>query len=182
MQFLLSGGKVYVNGKFETLDILVSDGIIIDIAPSISVSNFNGRIIECDHFFITPSFADIHVHLREPGFSYKATVKTETLCAAAGGYTTVCSMPNLKPSPDSLENLKVQLDIIERDAKIRVLPYGCITKGQNGDCLADMEALAPFVAGFSDDGRGVQSDKLIEKAMQKATEEAKESVNETEEK
>lgn len=169
MQFLLSKGNVYLNGKFQTLDILVSDGVIIEMAPSITVSkNFNGRIIECDHFFITPAFADVHVHLREPGFSYKATVKSETMAAAAGGYTTVCAMPNLNPTPDSFENLKVQLDIIEKDAVIRVLPYGAITKGQKGEELSDMEALAPFVCGFSDDGRGVQSDRLARAAMEKA--------------
>ena len=171
MQFLLSGGKVFLNGKFQTLDILISDGVIIDIAPSITVSkNFDGRIIECDRFFITPAFADVHVHLREPGFSYKATVKSETMAAAAGGYTTVCAMPNLNPAPDSLENLKVELDIIEKDAVIRVLPYGCITKGQKGEELADMEAMAPYVCGFSDDGRGVQSDTLVLEAMKKAKE------------
>ncbi len=169
MQFLLSGGKVFYKGKFQTLDILVSNGVIVDIAPSIAVSNdFNGRIIECDRFFITTGFADLHVHLREPGFSYKATVKSETLAAAAGGYTAVCAMPNLKPAPDSLENLKVQLDLIERDAAILVLPYGCITKGQAGESLADMEEMAPYVCGFSDDGRGVQSEELTRKAMLEA--------------
>ena len=169
MQFLLSNGKVFYNNKFQAHDILVSDGVIVDIAPSITVSkNFNGRIIECDRFFITPAFADVHVHLREPGFSYKATVKSETAAAAAGGYTTVCAMPNLNPAPDSIENLKQQLEIIEKDAKIRVLPYGCITKGQKGEELSDMEAMAPYVCGFSDDGRGVQSDKLTKKAMLEA--------------
>lgn len=171
MQFLLSGGKVFFGGKFQSLDILVSNGVIVDMAPSITVSkNFNGRIIECDHFFITPAFADVHVHLREPGFSYKATVKSETMSAAAGGYTTVCSMPNLNPTPDNFDNLKAQLDIIEKDAVIRVLPYGCITKGQKGEELADMEAMAPYVCGFSDDGKGVQSDELTLAAMKKAKE------------
>lgn len=174
MQFLLSGGKVFFGGKFQNLDILVSNGVIVDMAPSITVSkNFNGRIIECDHFFITPAFADVHVHLREPGFSYKATVKSETMSAAAGGYTTVCSMPNLNPTPDNFDNLKAQLDIIDKDAVIRVMPYGCITKGQKGEELADMEAMAPYVCGFSDDGRGVQSDELTLAAMKKAKELAK---------
>jgi len=169
MQYLLSGGKVLKNGKFQTLDILVSNGVIIEIAPSITISNdFNGRIIECDRFFIAPGFADVHVHLREPGYSYKATVKSETLAAAAGGFTAVCAMPNLKPAPDSLENLKVQLDIIEKDACIKVLPYGCITKGQAGEELSNMEEMAPYVCGFSDDGRGVQNEALTEKAMLEA--------------
>lgn len=169
MQYLLSGGKVLTNGKFQKLDILISNGVIIEMAPCITVSkNFNGRIIECDRFYISTGFADLHVHLRQPGFSYKATVKSETNAAAAGGYTTVCAMPNLKPVPDTLENLKQQLDIINRDAKIRVLPYGSITKGQDGIELSDMEAMAPYVCGFSDDGRGVQSEEITRRAMVKA--------------
>lgn len=171
MQFLLSGGNVYVNGQFKKLDILVSSGVIIEMAPSITIpKNFNGRIIECGCFFITPGFADLHVHLREPGFTHKATIKSETMAAAAGGYTTVCAMPNLKPVPDTLDNLKVQLDIIERDSVIRTLAYGSITKGQLGEELSDIEDLAPFVCGFSDDGRGVQDEEKTREAMLKAKE------------
>ncbi len=124
--------------------------------------------IEKNGYLIMPSFADVHVHLREPGFSYKETILSGTLASASGGYTTVCSMPNLNPVPDSLENLKLQLDIIEKDAVIDVMPYGAITKGQKGEELSDMEELAPFVCAFSDDGRGVQKDEMMEKAMQKA--------------
>ena len=119
-------------------------------------------IDSCSFF---PGFVDVHVHLREPGFSYKETVSSGTRAAARGGYTHVFSMPNLNPVPDSLENLNVQLDIIKRDAVINVYPYGAITVGEKGETISDMKGMAPFVKGFSDDGRGVQSDELMEKAM-----------------
>jgi len=117
---------------------------------------------------ILPGFVDVHVHLREPGFSYKETIATGTRAAARGGCTAVCPMPNLDPVPDSAAHLAPQLDAIEKDAVVRVLPYGSITCGEKGEMLADLEALAPFVAGFSDDGRGVQSEALMRQAMQKA--------------
>lgn len=113
-----------------------------------------------------PALVDVHVHLREPGFSHKETIRTGTLAAKAAGYSDVCTMPNLNPAPDSLVNLQVQQDIIERDAAIRVHPYACITQGQKGEGeLVDMEALAPHVVGFSDDGRGIQSAELMREAM-----------------
>ena len=119
-------------------------------------------------FFLFPGFCDVHVHLREPGFSYKETVKTGTLSAKRGGYTCVCAMPNLNPVPDSPATLRVELDAIARDAAIRVLPYGAITAGERGERLADLEGMAPFVCGFSDDGRGVQDAGLMRAAMQTA--------------
>ena len=119
-------------------------------------------------YSIFPGFVDVHVHLREPGFSYKETIATGTAAAARGGYTAVCPMPNLDPVPDSPETLERQLDIIRRDARITVLPYGAITAGERGEVLADMEAMAPCVAGFSDDGRGVQSPDMMRAAMVKA--------------
>lgn len=121
-----------------------------------------------DSVFVIPGLVDVHVHLREPGFSYKETIKTGTAAAAAGGYTAVCSMPNLAPVPDTYENLKVQLDIIRRDAAIQVLPFGSITRGELGEALSDMEAMAPYVAGFSDDGKGVQSEEMMLEAMKLA--------------
>ena len=119
-------------------------------------------------YVIFPGLCDVHVHLREPGFSYKETIKTGTQAAAKGGYSTVCSMPNLNPVPDSAENLKKQLDIIERDAVINVIPYGSITKCQQGETLSDMEDMAARVCAFSDDGRGVQNDEMMRAAMLKA--------------
>ena len=112
-----------------------------------------------------PGLADVHVHFREPGFSYKETIKTGSEAALAGGYTAVCTMPNLKPAPDSLENLRQQLDIIERDAVIKVIPYATITRQRLGHELVDYAALAPYVAGFSDDGSGVQDEDVMRAAM-----------------
>lgn len=127
-----------------------------------------GEVCFSDNYVIMPGFTDVHVHLREPGFSYKETIESGTKASARGGYTTVMSMPNLNPVPDSLENLNKQLEIIERDAVISVIPYGAITKGQKGEEFSDMEDLAPYVCGFSDDGRGVQSEEMMKTAMLKA--------------
>ena len=119
-------------------------------------------------FVVLPGFVDVHVHLREPGFSYKETIRTGTLAAAHGGYTTVCAMPNLNPVPDSMETLQPELDAIQKDAVIRVLPYGAITKGEQGGELADLDAMAPYVAAFSDDGKGVQDRDMMRRAMLEA--------------
>ncbi len=124
----------------------------------------NGEYLN-DNYALLPSFCDVHVHLREPGFSYKETIKSGTLASARGGFTSVCSMPNLKPVPDSLENLKVQQDIIDSDAVIDVFPYASITIGEKGEELVDIPALSKKVLAFSDDGRGVQSDEMMERAM-----------------
>lgn len=127
------------------------------------------RVVDLGGRHVVPGLVDVHVHLREPGFSQKETIATGTAAAARGGYTTVCSMPNLNPAPDTPQTLRAQTDIIRRDAVVRVVPYGCITIGQRG-CgrLVDFVALAPEVVGFSDDGRGVQSDGLMEEAMRRA--------------
>ncbi len=114
---------------------------------------------------VFPGFVDVHVHLREPGFIYKETIATGTKAAARGGYTEVCSMPNLLPTPDCMDNLQIQLDAIGKDAVIGVHPYGTITVGEKGEQLSDMEKIAPYVVGFSDDGRGVQDDEMMKKAM-----------------
>ena len=119
-------------------------------------------------YTVFPGFCDVHVHFRQPGFSYKETIRTGSLAAARGGCTAVCTMPNLKPVPDSLPHLKEQLEIIEKDAAIAVLPYGAITVGELGEELSDLEAMAPFVCAFSDDGKGVQSDDMMRLAMQRA--------------
>lgn len=131
-------------------------------------SEFGASVYNSSQYMIFPGFCDVHVHLRQPGFSYKETIKTGTQASAHGGYTTVFSMPNLKPVPDSAEHLKEQLDIIKKDAVINVLPYGAITVGQNGEELSDMEGMANDVIAFSDDGRGVQSEEMMKEAMLRA--------------
>ena len=119
-------------------------------------------------YAVFPGFCDVHVHFREPGFSYKETIGTGSMAAARGGYTDVCTMPNLNPVPDSVENLALQKQLIQDQACIHVYPYGAITIGQKGECLADLEGMAPDVIAFSDDGRGVQSDEMMRQAMLRA--------------
>ena len=142
-----------VNDKTRTfaIDILSSKGVI-----SLSTNK---------NYVILPGFCDVHVHFREPGFSYKETIKTGSLAATRGGYTAVCTMPNLKPVPDCKDNLNIQLDIIKKDAVIDVFPYGSITVGQCGIDLSDMKNMADSVCAFSDDGRGVQEEDMMRKAM-----------------
>ncbi|MBR5491066.1 MAG: amidohydrolase family protein, partial [Oscillospiraceae bacterium] len=125
-------------------------------------------VISLKNAVLLPGFADVHVHLREPGFSYKETISTGTMAAAAGGYTAVCSMPNLNPVPDSMENLRPQLEAIESSANIHVCPYGAITVGQKGEKLSDMEAIAGDIIAFSDDGKGVQNEDMMREAMLRA--------------
>ena len=124
--------------------------------------------VSSDKYIIVPGFCDVHVHFREPGFLYKETVKTGSESAARGGYTDVCTMANLNPVPDSLESLKLQLDAIERDAVIKVHPYGAITKGERGEELAALDEMSKYVCAFSDDGRGVQSEDMMRAAMLEA--------------
>ncbi len=119
-------------------------------------------------YAITPGLCEVHAHFREPGFSYKETIKTGSMAGARGGYTTVCTMPNLNPVPDCSENLDIQLEIIKKDAVIEVIPYGAITIAEQGKQLVDMKELSPFVCAFSDDGRGVQSEEMMLSAMQTA--------------
>ena len=165
MMTLFRNALVYENGTFVNRDMLL-DGASLsamagDVSPSAPISVF-------DNIVILPGFCDVHVHLREPGFSYKETILSGTMASARGGYTAVCSMSNLSPAPDSVENLEKQLDIIHRDGKIAVYPYGTITVGQAGETLSDMDGMAHKVIGFSDDGRGVQSDDMMRSAMLKA--------------
>ena len=166
MDLLLTGGAVFLDGCFQNLDVAVSNGRIVSVSRSLPKEGFS--VIELHNRCLVPGFVDVHVHLREPGFSYKETVFSGTAAAAAGGYTAVCAMPNLNPVPDSLERLQAQLDIIRRDAKVRVYPYGAITRDERGEALADLGALAPHVPGFSDDGRGVQSGDRMRAAMELA--------------
>ena len=121
-----------------------------------------------NEYVLLPGFCDVHVHFREPGFSYKETIETGSKASAAGGYTAVCTMPNLNPVPDSKEHLAQQLQLIREQAVIHVYPYGAITVGEKGETLADLEGMAPDVIGFSDDGRGVQSNEMMREAMLRA--------------
>lgn len=168
MSILFKNANVFTNGSFAEQDIIVSDGIIKAVGKSLSSSS--SKVIDCTGLTIFPGFVDVHVHLREPGFFYKETIKSGTMACARGGYTSVCSMPNLKPCPDTYENLKAQLDIIEKDAVINVYPFGTITKLQAGIELSHMDAMADYVCGFSDDGRGVQNEDMMLSAMKKAKE------------
>lgn len=166
LKYLLKNGLLFTKEGFLPADLLTAEGRIVSIARGLDAAG--AAVIDLHHAAVFPGFVDVHVHLREPGFSYKETIRTGTLSAARGGYVHVCAMPNLDPVPDSLESLNVQREIIARDAAIHVHPYGAITRGERGEALADMEAMAPFVAGFSDDGRGVQSGEMMRKAMLEA--------------
>ena len=167
MKQLLKNGMVFHGGRISRQDVLLDDGIIAKVSPNI-VSQNEYSVMDCSGLLIVPGFADVHVHLREPGFSVKETIRTGTMAAAAGGYTVVCAMPNLNPAPDSVEHLQAQWDIIHRDAVIRVLPYASITIGQKGEGeLVDFEALKDMCFAFSDDGKGVQRGELMREAMQR---------------
>ena len=152
---ILNNAFVYRNGRMEQQNYELKVGGV-------------GFLSDFNKLCIFPAFCDVHVHFREPGFSYKETIKTGSLAAARGGYTDVCTMPNLNPVPDSAENIKEQIKIIERDAAVRVHPYAAITVGEKGETLTNMKALAPYCAAFSDDGKGVQSEAMMRSAMLKA--------------
>lgn len=151
----LNNAFVYRNGKTEQQNYELSVGGV-------------GFLSDFNNVYIFPAFCDVHVHFREPGFFYKETIKTGSLAAARGGYTDVCTMPNLNPVPDSVENIKEQIEIIKKDAAVRVHPYAAITVGEKGEMLTDMKALSPYCVAFSDDGKGVQSEAMMRGAMLKA--------------
>ncbi len=154
----MTKAKIYA----ASLGSVFSDGV----CSSLSVPGLSG--FDSSEYVIFPGFCDVHVHFREPGFSYKETIATGSRAAARGGYTAVCTMPNLNPVPDSVGNLEVQRRLIRETACIHVYPYGAITVGEQGEVLSDLEGMAPGVVGFSDDGRGVQSDDLMRQAMLRA--------------
>ena len=151
------------------LNVQVSDSYTSSFLDGIFAvfKNEGFSFLNSPRYSLFPGFCDVHVHFREPGFSYKETIASGSRAAARGGYTAVCTMPNLNPVPDCLQHLEPQLEKI-REASIAVYPYGAITRGQQGEKLADMEALAPYVIAFSDDGRGVQDKAMMEKAMRHA--------------
>lgn len=165
MTILVKEALVFMGDGFVKKDVLIKDNKIDTISDSISVDGVD-RVFCAQDKYLIPGFVDVHVHLREPGFSYKETIKSGTMAAASAGYTGVCPMPNIDPVPDSLENIKVQCDIIDRDAVINVYPFASITVGRKGfGELVDFESLKDVAVGFSDDGTGVQAGADMEKAM-----------------
>jgi len=164
MEAVLRGAAVYDanGGRAVRRDLRISDGRLV------SETDRKLPTLDLHGLTVFPGFTDVHVHFREPGFSYKDTVAASSRAAARGGYTTVCPMPNLKPVPDSAAHLEAELSIIRRDSVIRCVPYGAITKGEFGLELSEMAAMAPLVAGFSDDGKGVQSREMMRAAMLEA--------------
>lgn len=161
---IIKNGHI-VGGEIE--DIAIVDGKIAERGNNI-IATAEDEVIDASGLMVAPAFVDVHVHLREPGFGYKERIETGTMAAARGGYSTVCPMPNLNPVPDTVENLKVQQDIIDHDAKIEVLPYAAITMGRKGEELVDVASLHDKVCAFSDDGSGVQVDGMMERAMREA--------------
>ena len=165
MRYLLQNAQILSSGGvFRAADVLLSGGRIVSIGDRISCPA-DAVSIDLHKAVLFPGFIDVHVHLREPGFSYKETIRTGTLAAAHGGFAHVAAMPNLDPVPDCAAALAVQRAIIEKDALVHVHPYGAISVGEKGERLADLEGLAPGVIAFSDDGRGVQSESLMREAM-----------------
>ena len=166
-RIILKGGVVVGQGVSRKADVAICDGKIVAIEQDIEATT-QDRVVDCEGKIVTSGLVDVHVHLREPGFSAKETIATGSAAAAHGGFTAVCSMPNLSPAPDSVENLEKQLEIIERDAKVKVLPYATITRKRYGRELVDFASLTKKVAGFSDDGSGVQDDDMMRQAMVEA--------------
>lgn len=168
MRTVYRNASIFEGGRFVTGDLVVDGGRIVSVGGEAADGGAD-RTVDLGGLHLLPGLVDVHVHLREPGFTQKETIATGTAAAAHGGYTTVCAMPNLNPAPDSPATLGVELAAIGRDARVKVIPYGCITMGQRGAGeLVDFAALAPDVIGFSDDGRGVQSEALMEEAMRRA--------------
>lgn len=148
-------------------DVLIQSGKVRAFGARLDAP-MGTEVFDAEGCYVFPGFADVHVHFREPGFSYKETIATGTQAAARGGYTLVCAMPNVNPPVDTKERLADQQQIIKSDARICVLPYAAITLGQCGEQLVDMEALATECVAFSDDGKGVQSEEMMQEAMQTA--------------
>ena len=167
---LLKGGILIDGGGRRKGDLLVRDGRIAAIGPDIRYAS-DAETVDCSGKFVSAGFVDVHVHFREPGQSYKETIRTGSLAAAHGGYTTVCAMPNLDPVPDSPDTLALEQEIIDRDACVEVLPYAAITRGRKGLEPVDFAALKGRCVAFSDDGSGVQSEEVMRSAMQAAARE-----------
>ena len=166
MKLLFKNSNAYIDGRFLPSDIMIEDGIITAILPSGEGSETSGcEVVDLGGKHIFPGLVDVHVHFREPGFSYKETIATGAMAAARGGYTDVCPMPNLSPVPDSPEHLEEELKLIREQAVINVHPYGSLTVGERGTEVSDIEGMKDNVCAFSDDGVGVEDDSLMEEAM-----------------
>ena len=164
MDFRINCNAVYVGGRFIPAAVDISGGTVVGVTPLSPSPDLS----DSSNLILLPGLADVHVHLREPGFSYKETIASGTAAAAAGGFTTVCAMPNLDPAPDAPETLAPELAAIRRDARVHVRPYGTLTQGRQGRAPAELEALAPLVCAFSDDGSGVQDDAVMRACMLRA--------------
>ena len=169
MKTLLKNAMVFTNGKFQKCDVEINESTITKISKNIESKDIDA-VYDLNNMYLLPGLIDVHTHLREPGFIYKETILTGSMAGAKGGYTSICAMPNLNPTPDSLENLKPELEAIKKDAKIHVYPYGTITVGEKGDKLANLRELADYVIAFSDDGLVVQSEEMMLEAMKQAKE------------
>jgi len=167
MTILVKDAFVYTGAGFDKFDILIKNSFIHTIGTSISSDGVD-CVFNAQDKYLVPGFVDVHVHLREPGFFYKESILTGTKAAAAGGYTAVCAMPYIDPVPDCVENIKVEQDIIHRDAVVGVYPFASITKGRKGGGeLVDFDSLKDLAVGFSDDGTGVQSEEDMLQAMER---------------
>ena len=166
MKVLIKGGTVVAEGVSRKADVLVADGKIAAIGESLTIDN-QTEVFDAEGCVVTYGLADVHVHLREPGYSAKETITTGTKASARGGITTVCSMPNLQPAPDAPETIAIEQQIIDEQAVIEVLPFATISTNRAGRELADIEALRPLSVGYSDDGNGIQTEELMRKAMQR---------------
>ncbi len=165
-RLLIKGGTVVADGVSCKVDVLVADGKIEAIGESLAADE-QTEIFDAEGCIVTYGLADVHVHLREPGYSAKETITTGTRAAARGGVTTVCSMPNLQPAPDAPETIAIEQQMIDEQAVIEVLPFATISKGRERRELADIEALRPLSVGYSDDGNGIQTGELMRQAMQR---------------
>ncbi len=168
--YLLSGCRWIFEDGIQNADIEVLDGKIKEIKRngSIEMTDKSATTFFMNDALVTYGLCDVHVHLRQPGFEAKETIKTGSLAALKGGFTTVCAMPNLNPTPDSVEHIGEEIRYINEDAAIQVLPYASITIDRKGRKLVDMEALKQYAVAFSDDGSGVQEDDMMRMAMQEA--------------
>lgn len=169
MKTLLKNAMIFTEGKFIKSDLEITDRVITNISANIEANGFD-VVYDLNNMYLLPGLIDVHTHLREPGFIYKETIATGSYAGAKGGYTSICAMPNLNPTPDCMENLQIELDAIEKDAKIHVYPYGTITVGEKGEELADLKGIADKVIAFSDDGHGVQKEGMMLEAMKQSKE------------